>query len=141
MLTFTEKDLDRYDLDSCPRNRRGGRVDYPFAGKSVWLTPETPMSLLSAGMDLRAMETDDEAGREGFEKLCKGLSQVVYRHDLPYPQIWQAPERVEEMPSEVVFHIYQIAVTGEVPDARGNASTAGQDGDSTQPFTVMTTNG
>ena len=30
-------DLERYPLDGCARTRRGGAVDYPYAGCSVWL--------------------------------------------------------------------------------------------------------
>ena len=129
--------LEQYPMDSCPRNRRGGKVEHPFEGCSIWLTLQTPMKLVSAGMDLQAMQRNNEAGRQGFRKLGEGLAACVVGHDLPgYPQLWENASAVEELPAEVVFHIYQIVVTGEPPAAEGNASQPGADGDGIQASTA-----
>lgn len=135
--TETGTALEKYPMDSCPRNRRGGKTEHPFAGCSIWLTPETPMKLTSAAMDLQVMQRNQEAGRTGFKKLGEGLAACVAGHDLPgYAQLWGNPDAVEDMPAEVVFHIYQICVTGEPPAAEGNELQPGADGAGIQASTA-----
>lgn len=133
-------DLERYPLDGCARTRRGGAVDYPYQGCSVWLLPDTPMVLTSAAMDLRAMETDDNAGRSGFTKLAAGLAQVVAGHDVPGLSQWYGDaDAVEYAPSPLMFYVYQTVISGEVPSDRPNALGAGPTGASIRRSTVKTT--
>lgn len=133
-------DLERYPLDGCARTRRGGAVDYPYAGCSVWLLPDTPMSLTSAAMDLRALESDDNAGRAGFSKLADGLSRVVAGHDVPGLVQWYGDaDGVEYAPSALMFYVYQIIMSGEVPADRPNASDGGPSGGSIRRSTARTT--
>jgi len=133
-------DLERYPLDGCARTRRGGAVDYPYAGCSVWLLPDTPMSLASAAMDMRVMSNDEAAGRSAFGKLRGGLAQVVAGHDLPGLAQWYGdPDAVEEAPTSVLFYVYQIVINGEVPVDHPNASGAGQTGASIRRRTAKTT--
>jgi hypothetical protein len=133
-------DLERYPLDGCARTRRGGDIDYPYAGCSVWLLPDTPMSLASAAMDLRVMSSDEAAGRAAFAKLTDGLSRVVAGHDIPgYSQWYGAPTAVEEAPTTLMFYVFQTVINGEVPAERPNASGAGQTGGSIRRRTGKTT--
>lgn len=133
-------DLERYPLDGCARTRRGGAVDYPYAGCSVWLLPDTPGSLASAAMDLRVMSDDEKAGRAAFGKMRVGLSQVVAGHDLPgLPQWYGDPDAVEEAPTTLMFYIYQVVMNGEAPEARPNVSGAGPTGASIRKHTGRTT--
>ena len=133
-------DLERYPLDGCARTRRGGEVDYPYAGCSVWLLPDTPGSLASAAMDLRVMSNDETAGRSAFGKMRAGLSQVVAGHDVPtLPQWYGDPDAVEEAPTTLMFYIYQIVMNGEAPTERPNALGAGPTGAFTRKRTGRTT--
>lgn len=133
-------DLERYPLDGCARTRRGGEVDYPYAGCSVWLLPDTPTVLTSAAMDLRALETDDSAGRSGFAKLTAGLAQVVAGHDVPGLAQWHNdPDAVEFAPTALMFYVYQTVMSGEVPESRPNDSGAGRTGASTRKSTARMT--
>lgn len=135
-------DLERYPLDGCARTRRGGAVDYPYAGCSVWLLPDTPTVLTSAAMDLRALESDDGAGRAGFAKISDGLSRVVAGHDAPsLPQWYGDPDAVEYAPTALMFYVYQIVMSGEVPADRPNDSGAGPTGASIRNRTAGKTNG
>lgn len=122
-------DLERYPLDGCARTRRDGSVDYPYQGCSVWLLPDTPMSLASAAMDLRVMSSDESAGRAAFSKLTDGLSRVVAGHDLPGLAQWYGdPPAVEYAPTTLMFYVFQTVINGEVPAERPNASGAGLTG-------------
>lgn len=124
-------DLERYPLDGCARTRRDGSVDYPYQGCSVWLLPDTPMSLASAAMDLRVMSSDESAGRAAFSKLTDGLSRVVAGHDLPGLAQWYGePAAVEYAPTTLMFYVFQTVINGEVPAERPNASGAGPTGGS-----------
>ena len=133
-------DLERYPLDGCARTRRDGSVDYPYQGCSVWLLPDTPYALTSAAMDLRALETDDGAGRSGFAKLTAGLSQVVAGHNVAGLAQWFGDaDAVEYAPTPLLFYVYQIIMSGEVPEDRPNVSGAGQNGASIRRSTAKTT--
>lgn len=124
-------DLERYPLDGCARTRRDGSVDYPYQGCSVWLLPDTPMSLASAAMDLRVMSSDESAGRAAFSKLTDGLSRVVAGHDLPGLAQWYGdPPAVEYAPTTLMFYVFQTVINGEVPAERPNASGGGPTGGS-----------
>ena len=114
-------ELEQYPLDGCPQNRRGGKIEHPHKGRSVWLTPSTPLGLTTAGVDLQQLERNPTRGAAGFDKLKAGFSQVVAGHDIPgLPQCWQNGDALEVWPTEMVFYIYQIIVTGEPPEAEGN---------------------
>lgn len=113
--------LEQYPLDTCPRKARNGKTTYPFKGCSVWLTPLQPLGLVTAGIDLQQMERNPTRGALGFDKLKAGFAQVVAGHDMPgVPQCWQDGDALDVWATEAVFHIYQIIVTGEAPEAEGN---------------------
>lgn len=133
-----EGDLEAYPLDGCERRRRGGGADYPYQGCSVWLLPDTPLALLTAGTKL---SRGDESGIEqGFAGLAAGLAQIVAGHDIPGMGQWYGdPAAVEAAPATLLTYVLNIALTGEVPEARPNSSESGPNGNSTRQFSARTT--
>jgi len=132
---------ERYAMDGCAVPRRDGSEDFPYAGQSVWLSPYTPASLTEAGSGFTASGGDRMA--DAFVRLRKGLSQVVAAHDLvdpntgdEYPQWWRDPEALEDVPSQVLFYVWSLAISGEPPDARPKGSTSGSRGKSTRSSTA-----
>ena len=142
---LSEMDLpwepERYDMDGCAITLRDGSEVYPFEGQSVWLSPYTPASLTEAGMGFAASGGDRMA--ESFERLRKGLSQVVVYHDLVDPntgetfaQWWHAPEAITDAPSPVLFYAWNLAISGEPAEERPKGSTRGSGGTRTKRSTA-----
>jgi len=132
---------ERYDMDRCAITLRDGSTEHPFEGQSVWLSPYTPASLTEAGMGFAASGGDRMAA--SFERLRQGLAQVVAYHDLvdpatgePYDQWWHEPEALTDAPSEVLFYVWNLALTGEPADERPKGSTSGSRGTSTRRSTA-----
>lgn len=136
----TGLELERYSLAGCERKRRNGDIDFPYEGCHVWLTPDTPVLLTSAMMGLQAAGTTPGAGDRGFTDLCKGLSRCVAGLDIANaPKTWNDPDAVKDLPSELIYYTYKIAMTGEVPEDRPNASTRGRGGSTTPRSTERKT--
>jgi len=134
-------DPERYDMSDCILETRAGDETTPFEDQSVWLTPYTPTSVTEAGTGFAASSADMMA--VSFERLRRGLSQVVVYHDLtdpntgePLPQWWRDPDAVEEAPSPVLFYAWSLAVSGEPPTARPKGSKRGRRGTSTRSSTA-----
>lgn len=132
---------ERYDMDGCGITLRDGSDVYPFEGQSVWLSPYTPTSLTEAGMGFTASGSDRMA--DSFAMLRRGLSKVVAYHDLtdpntgePFEQWWQNADALDDVPSPVLFYVWNLAVTGEPPDARPKGSSRGSRGTSTRNTTA-----
>lgn len=132
---------ERYDMSGCAVPLRGGAEEFPYEGQSVWLSPYTPASLTEAGAGFTATGGDRMSG--AFKRLRKGLSQVVCAHDLvdpntgqEYPQWWGDPEALEDVPSQVLFYVWSLAISGEPPDERPKGSRRGSRGSSTRRSTA-----
>ena len=132
---------ERYDMVGCAVPRRDGSEDFPFDGMSVWLSPYTPASLTEAGSGFTASGGNRMA--DAFVRLRKGLSQVVAAHDLMdpntgelYPQWWHDPEALEDVPSQVLFYVWSLAISGEPPEDRPKGSSRGRRGTSTRATTA-----
>lgn len=135
-----ESDLERYPLDGYTRKRRDGSEDNPHRGRSVWLLPDTPSTLISAGAAFGALDKDGTASREGFHKMIAGLSQVVAGHDLPeYAQWYDNPDAVELAPSGLLTYVFAIVMNGEAPEDRPNASSRGRSGSTIRSSTAAKT--
>lgn len=137
----TGLELERYPLGGCERKRRGGAIDYPYEGCSVWLTPNTPIGLITGALGLGVMQANEDAvaGERGFDQICQALSECVAGLDIPAaPTVWGNPAGLRSLPSELLGYIMNIANTGEVPEDRPNASTRGRNGSITPRSTAKT---
>lgn len=142
---ITEMDLpweaDRYDVGDCALARRDGTEEYPFEGMSVWLSPYTPSSLNEAGMQFTA--SGGNRMGDAFRQLREGLAKVVVYHDIvdpseaePYAQWWHNPDAMLDAPSQLLFHVWSLVITGEAPGERPKGSPRGRGGTSTRASTA-----
>lgn len=132
---------ERYAMDGCAITLRDGSEEYPFEGQSVWLSPYTPASLQEAGMEF--MSGDNAKQADAFGRLRKGLAQVVVYHDIvdpntgePYRQWWHDAEAITDAPSNMVFYVWTLAISGEPADERPKGSTRGSGGTRTKRSTA-----
>jgi len=121
------EELEPFRLDRCPRDLRGGKTDYPYVGRHVWLTPDVPGGIATGALALNSMtQKNTKRGDDGFEMIKTALASCVAGTDVPqWPETYQSPDVWEIISNSSMAYIMGLVQNGEAPEDRPNGSRPG----------------
>lgn len=140
---------DYFPMDECGLKRRdhtddNPRIDYPFVGQGIWLTPYPTNSDLMEAVLAFSSGRPDQMGT-ALPRLREGIADSVRAHNLrnprtdeELPSFWENPDAVK-LPPEALVYIANTILQGELPSARPKGSLNGRVGTTTPPSSAPRT--